>query len=126
MENSPSLKLKIKLGPNMKAESFSPRVIATKEDEDTNPLKIIIKKSDLPSSAAHQGEKVSLSLLPFPNVANKPMFKKACACSSFEQLEKWNEKDLTLLGDELEGMRKTFKDFSTALQIQLEALETWR
>jgi hypothetical protein len=126
MENSPSLKLKIKLGPNMKAESASPRVTTPSMEEETNPLKIIIKKVDLPSNAAPASERVTLTLLSFPNVANKPMFKRACSCSSFEQLEKWSEKDLAQLGDELDSMRRSFKDFSTALQVQLEMLETWR
>jgi len=130
MENSPSLKLKIKLGPNMKAEPASSRVLTPKEDEESNPLKIIIKKSDLPNSTVANptvsSDKVSLTLLPFPSVVNKSMFKKACACTSFEQLEKWSEKDLSLLGEELESMRKSFKEFSTALQLQLESLETWR
>ena len=120
-----SLKLKIKLGPNMRAEPANSRIIPIKEDEETPPLKIVIRKNST-TVGPPSNDKVPLNLLPFPNVSNKSTFKKACNCTSFEQLEKWSEKDLNQLGEELEQMRKTFKEFTASIQAQIETLENWR
>eukprot|EP01119_Soliformovum_irregulare_P020058 TRINITY_DN6457_c0_g1_i1.p1 TRINITY_DN6457_c0_g1~~TRINITY_DN6457_c0_g1_i1.p1 ORF type:complete len:537 (-),score=141.24 TRINITY_DN6457_c0_g1_i1:77-1687(-) len=111
--DSPTLKLKLKL-PN-------------KEEMADNPLKIVIKKADLASStpSGSQSEKVTLSLVEFPTIT-APHFKKFAALSSYEQIEKMGEKDLTGLESELEAMQRSFKDTLATLQSQLEALENWR
>src|SRR5690606_16298531 len=64
--NSPGLKLKIKLGAQAMTDgSASPR--SSKEDDETNPLKIIIKKTDLSTSGG-----ALVNLLSFPELGTRP------------------------------------------------------
>lgn len=137
---SPGLKLKIKL-PNKDSLRSSADSIPNSSVEESNPLKIKIRKSDLqsppsssspaapftsPNSSAQAQRAYQVSLIPFPRTTNQPYFQKACNLSASSQLGEWNEKELAALSDELESMRKSLKDFSTSLQQQLDSLEAWR
>lgn len=119
--NSPSLKLKIRLGSNSNPET-PPRITA-KEDE--KPLKIVIKRAALESSekVTLESEKVKLSLLQFPRLSEYPKLQKVVAA---ESLDRWGESDWNAFADDLTSLQQHVHRSAQQLQLQLDQLETWR
>lgn len=135
---SPSLKLKIRLPGKIKENQVSSSSNASGdtspiqnglstnkslEDSEENPLKIVIKKSELPQQT---GTPCTVALIEVSDLlTERPYFNKACQSAS-ETLGEWTQQDLTSLKAELEDIEDDIKNASTIIESQLDTLETWK
>ncbi len=144
------LKVKIRLPPKSNSSSNLTRTDSNGgSDTDNNttpdkPLKIIIKKSDLPSTSPTLGavspaanplatasasspQSIPLSLVTFPKLdAQSYVSFQRAVTTTADSFDNWNESELASLREDLDNMRKVFRDFSASLAGQLDALESWK
>lgn len=136
-----SLKVKIKLNKNninktdSSMEDISP--IVDQHTLTEKPLKIKIRKNDLINSSPSVNNSTStansmelsnakvLSLAVFPKLESIsfPQLQRVSGVTP-EQFSDWSDRDVNLLKEELENIKRNIKDFTTSLQNQLDSLES--